>query len=225
VQAQYSFIRCCLEELGARAVEIRTLLKNADERTMSARADQMPLRTKITAVGGDAPVENHPRVTIKGFVERVENGRSVPTQETTEYSVRHFNRFEAVTALERPLGYVLSPKCPPEVIERLRLHGISYEVLAEPRTYKMSKWKITGAEPASRQFQNRVLVRIEADLVPGEPAPAEAGSIVVTTGQPLGNLVVLMLEPLSEDGLATWGFFDAFLKPDGGDYPVRRVER
>jgi len=49
--------------------------------------------------------------------------------------------------------------------------------------------------------------------------------VVVTTGQPLGNLAVLMLEPLSEDGLATWGFFDAFLKADGGEYPVRRVER
>ena len=46
-----------------------------------------------------------------------------------------------------------------------------------------------------------------------------AGTLVVQTAQPLGTLAVGLLEPRSEDGLATWNFFDAGLK-DGGDFPV-----
>ena len=39
-----------------------------------------------------------------------------------------------------------------------------------------------------------------------------AGTLVVRTAQPLGNLAVYLLEPRSEDGLATWNFFDEGLK-------------
>ena len=47
------------------------------------------------------------------------------------------------------------------------------------------------------------------------------GTSVVPTGQPLGSLVVYLLEPRSDDGLLTWNFFDDVLKP-GSDFPVVR---
>jgi hypothetical protein len=37
----------------------------------------------------------------------------------------------------------------------------------------------------------------------------DAGALVVRPGQRLGNLVVYLLEPESDDGLARWEFFDA----------------
>ena len=49
-----------------------------------------------------------------------------------------------------------------------------------------------------------------------------AGTIMVRTAQPLGTLAVYLLEPRSDDGLATWNFFDADLKP-GSDFPVTRL--
>ena len=45
---------------------------------------------------------------------------------------------------------------------------------------------------------------------------------MVRTAQPLGNLAVYLLEPGSEDGLATWNFFDDGLK-EGTDFPVVRL--
>jgi hypothetical protein len=44
----------------------------------------------------------------------------------------------------------------------------------------------------------------------------------VSTAQPLGTLVVYLLEPESEDGLVTWSFFGARLKK-GERFPVRKV--
>ncbi|MCX5688795.1 MAG: M14 family metallopeptidase [Planctomycetota bacterium] len=217
VQAQYSYIKCALEQLASEAPAIRTMLQKADETTAAAHPDDLPIRTRMTS----AP----DKITIKGFIEKIEKGRSVPTLEAQEYSVTHYNRFEGIHIVKRPLGYVLSPQCPKEVIERLTLHGIAFEQITEPKTYNLSSFTITQSKPASRPFQNRVLIRVDADVTPAAPVTVEPGSIVVSTAQPLGNLIVLMLEPCSEDGLATWGFFDAFLKADEKPFPVRRVER
>ncbi len=51
---------------------------------------------------------------------------------------------------------------------------------------------------------------------------APAGSVYISTDQPLGNLVCYWLEPRSEDGLANWNFFDAWATP-GARFPVLRV--
>src|SRR5262249_61287011 len=49
-----------------------------------------------------------------------------------------------------------------------------------------------------------------------------AGTYLVRTAQPLGDLIVYLLEPQSEDGLTTWNFFDDGLA-EGKDFPVLRL--
>ena len=48
-----------------------------------------------------------------------------------------------------------------------------------------------------------------------------AGTLVVKTAQPLGNLAVYLLEPRSEDGLAAWKLVQGVKA--GGDFPVLRL--
>ena len=48
------------------------------------------------------------------------------------------------------------------------------------------------------------------------------GSFIVRTAQPLGTLAVYLLEPQSEDGLATWNFFDEHMSI-GRDFPIVRI--
>jgi len=49
-----------------------------------------------------------------------------------------------------------------------------------------------------------------------------AGSYLIATAQPLGVLVVYLLEPESDDGLVTWNVFDRVLAK-GVEAPVIRV--
>ena len=56
----------------------------------------------------------------------------------------------------------------------------------------------------------------------GETRTIPPGSYVVDVKQPLGILAAYMLEPQSDDGLVTWNFLDAQLKP-GGLYPVFKI--
>ena len=75
-------------------------------------------------------------------------------------------------------------------------------------------YKIDAIEKSPRRFEGHNMVdlkvspRREARMVP-------AGTLMVRTAQPLGTLAVYLLEPRSEDGLATWNFFDAELKARG----------
>ena len=78
--------------------------------------------------------------------------------------------------LRRPKGYYV-PVTKPDVIARLKLHGIRMETLPEART---------------------------------ETFPA--GSVHISTDQPLGDLAVVMLEPTSRDSLFAWGFFNELLQ-------------
>jgi hypothetical protein len=50
----------------------------------------------------------------------------------------------------------------------------------------------------------------------------EAGTVLVRATQPLGALVVHLLEPQSADGLATWNFLDGSTSVES-DFPVMRL--
>jgi hypothetical protein len=50
----------------------------------------------------------------------------------------------------------------------------------------------------------------------------ERGTRVIRAGQPLGILALYLLEPQSDDGLATWNFLDPWISA-GGRYPIARV--
>src|SRR5262249_1834081 len=49
-----------------------------------------------------------------------------------------------------------------------------------------------------------------------------AGTIFIRTAQPPGTLAAFILEPQSEDGLSTWGFFDDGFR-EGAEDPVVRL--
>ena len=49
-----------------------------------------------------------------------------------------------------------------------------------------------------------------------------AGTFIVPAAQPLGVLALILLDPESDDGLATWNALDADLET-GKAFPIRRV--
>ena len=122
--------------------------------------------------------------------------------------------------MTRPFAYLVPASCS-EAIATLKRHGLEVQELREDIELDLEVYKIDAVEKSPRRFEGHNLVdlkvspRTEARMVP-------AGTFMVRTAQPLGTLAVYLLEPRSEDGLATWNFFDADLKP-GGDFPVIRL--
>jgi len=138
-----------------------------------------------------------------------------------DYLCVHNGRFEMTLGVVRPFAYVIAPgPATDAVIAKLQQHGIAVEPFTGKAT--VEAYTIVGVQKAQREFQghHEVTLEAQANLAAGREFPQ--GSFIVKTAQPLGTLAVYLLEPESDDGLATWNFFDAAIA-EGKEFPVARV--
>ena len=112
---------------------------------------------------------------------------------------------EPALTLTRPDAYWV-PASKPLVIELLRLHGVRFEVIDQPREvsvemYRLKDVKVQGPSEGHVRMGGAVAgVERRKEVFP-------AGSIRVPMDQPLAKLVIMLLEPMSEESLFGWGFF------------------
>ncbi|HEX8444995.1 MAG TPA: M14 family metallopeptidase [Sphingomonas sp.] len=102
------------------------------------------------------------------------------------------------------------PATKPEVIARLRLHGVTMETIATARTVAVDQVRLV--DPVLGDA-NEGHVPLTARYVhAGVQDRYPAGSVRVPADQPLGQLAAAMLEPESPESLLAWGFFPEILQ-------------
>lgn len=116
--------------------------------------------------------------------------------------------------LSRPKAYYV-PVTKPDVIARLKLHGVQTETLTAPLTVSVEMYRLV--EPKAQPGEGFHPYEGRHTLTTGVKAEARTelfptGSVRVSTDQPLGELAVLLLEPQSRDSLLAWGFFPEILQ-------------
>ncbi len=217
VLATRDFVLNCLETAAAHKAEIIRLLD--ETRREAARSGGEPERVAILS---RAKAAGEP-VTVLGYEEgRDENGRRIKSDTTKDYTVRLLNAFEAAEAVARPFAYLIPPAFR-EAVQALQRHGLNVEELREDVELDLEVYRIDAVEKSPRRYENHQAVELR--VTPREAARmVPAGTLVVKTAQPLGRLAVVLLEPRSEDGLATWNAFDAGLRA-GEDFPVLRLPK
>ncbi len=132
----------------------------------------------------------------------------------------HRGRFEPTLSVRRPFAYLIPPMVEMlPVIAKLREHGITVSPLRGNATCEV--YTIASMDQADQPFQGHRTVSLEVRSRL-EHFTIRDSTHIVQTAQPLGTLAVYMLEPQSEDGLATWNFFDGFLEV-GKDFPIKRI--
>jgi hypothetical protein len=117
-----------------------------------------------------------------------------------------------VVTVTTPDAYVIPPAWA-DVAERISLHGIEVERLDEPLTTAAEIYRLPEARiaPPSAWTPNPFEGHTRID--PGTPVRQLAettfapGSYLISTDQPLGELLVLLLEPQAPDSFLQWGFF------------------
>jgi murein tripeptide amidase MpaA len=102
------------------------------------------------------------------------------------------------------------PVTKPEVIARLRLHGIAFETLAAPRTVNLDMVRLTAPETRAPD-EGHVPIKTAGFVHSARAETFPAGSVRVPSGQPLGLLAAAMLEPEGPDSLLAWNFFPEIL--------------
>ncbi len=220
VMVTKQFVLGCCQLAAERKPVIRSLLQDeatawrtadtSHPRPIAIRSEAKPLDRTFTALGyeEDEATQAAPRGTLP------------PNKR--EYPDVQFVGVESPTAVvSRPYAYVVPAELT-DVIDNLQRHGIQLDVLREDISLNVQSYEILNVDRADQPFQKHRLVEVTTKAVDGEKM-CSAGSVVVRTDQRLGRLAILLLEPMSQDGLVTWNFLDASLQP-GSVYPIVRLE-
>ena len=95
------------------------------------------------------------------------------------------------------------------------------ERLTEPLQVDVDRFMVDSLIRDSRRFQGHHTVRLEGTW--GRvSATLPAGTVLVRSGQPRSVLAMYLLEPESDDGLATWNVLDRSLG-EGTNFPIVRL--
>jgi len=143
----------------------------------------------------------------------------VETGEERTLVIRDFHPLvEPTLFVDRPGAYVV-PGERTDVLDVLDRHRIPMSALDTPLTVEAEIYRITGVEAGQKEDKEfldvRVRVRREERRIP-------AGHVLVPTAGIRSNLVVSLLEPQSQWGLAPLPEFSDMLQV-GSDYPILRI--
>ena len=112
--------------------------------------------------------------------------------------------------LKRPVAYWI-PGYRKDLIERLRIHGVAMETVTTARRVPVEMLRLHHPQVSARTNEGHVEISVEA--VTSEPRDwtFPPGSVRVPTDQPLGDVVVLLLEPQSSESFFAWGMIPEVL--------------
>ena len=125
-------------------------------------------------------------------------------------------------------GWWLPASVPENVLGTLRTHGVRMEPTSGGTPAVVQRFVPVSEERAERPFQGVRNVTLRGQF--SEPESIELGEgYLVPSKQPLARVAAQLLEPVSEDGLVTWGRFRDLTtlagEAEAGGFPVLRVDR
>ena len=178
-----------------------------DTRSNPTTADATVVAPDSLKLLGIAAVIRKSSVTNSDYVEW--QGKAVST------TVADYKSTEPLEFITRPKGYWVPASCD-EVIARLKLHGIKMDIIAQPREVSVEMYRITDHV---FEDDNHIMQPFEGHIQVTGTTKAEtrkqlfpAGSVYISTDQPLGDLAMMLLEPTSKDSYFSWGFFHAIFQ-------------
>ena len=212
-------------------------------RSICARADSDAIARGIDGKLGPLGIESDFRALpdkveiLVGKVTRLKNPRSgremtaMVEDEISPVKMLDYGMFAPKRSVPRTRTYFLHDEPPLHTtIEKLHQHGVAVERLAETYTTTTRSFLVDKITPAARPFQGHREVKLSGKYETHE-TKLPTGTFVVRSGQPLGLLAACLFEPESDDGLTTWGLFDAVLAPGkahpvlGSDEPLKAATR
>jgi hypothetical protein len=228
IRSTYGFVVELLSLIAANRDDFLELGPEADRRTTAFATTPnaspfVPIRARVTRTPFMDDVLVEETLRTPGDSVRHEPGLPLGVRRlgrTRAVRMPVFDRFESTLEQVLPYAWVI-PAEQAAILEPLRRHGFYIEQLDERIVARAERFTIDSVVKAARPFQGHQEVRLVGRWQTDSTA-LERGSYVVRAGQPLGILALYLLEPQSDDGLATWNFLDEWLQP-GARFPIVRI--
>ena len=227
VRANDGLVRSILDYASENADKLRTMAAEADARAV--RRGLAPGPDDVFGLEFDYRPVKQP-LTVHSYVTETVPG-PWPNRRATDkvevHTIPYYADGFATRSIPFAAGFLV-PAPEPRVLDILLRHGIAVERLTEPAEIEIETFKIKEFHSAERLYQGHRINKVTGEYV-REKLVFPAGTLVVSTAQPLGALAAYLLEPESDDGLVAWNYFDKFLASSWGGgttgmiVPVRRM--
>ena len=209
----YDFLRAALTEVNNDPERLVRVGREADLRTVDAGRVHNPAH--LYPLDFELTDETTP-FALKAFQYETEQSevsgdlRVVYGREPLDLTIPMYDTFRVKTAVAPPLHYIV-PVQWTSVIEVLHAHGVRFRSLAESTSIEVEVYRFTNVRWPYEPFEGRHMPQYDLESTK-ETMAFPAGSIVVPVAQPLGKLVLNLLEPGAPDSFARWGFFNAIFE-------------
>ncbi len=227
VKGSYHLLVSIIEYAASHKDEIKNMIAEADRLTIERGLK--PAVTDSFAIEYRGEPTPEP-VTIKAFEADTIPGvqgywRFRQSDRKRTVTVPYIADYYPEKSVKFPFAYLITVP-DPKVIDVLKTHGVEIEYLKKDIMLEVEEFLFEEINPSSRLFQGHYLNNIKGKSV-AESRDFKKGTIIVRTAQPLGGVIAYLLEPLSDDGLLKWNFFDNYLVSQWGGvyypYPVYKV--
>lgn len=227
VMGCYYLISSLLEYSSSHKSEIENMLGTADKRTIIRGTD--PAVSDSFAIQYNVRPSPY-KVTIRTYEAELindANGRKNyrRTERQKDVTVPYYIDYYPTKNIRFPFAYLITTT-DPVILDVLKIHGLRLEKLLSDSKIEVQQFEISDLKGAARLNQGHYTNTINGTFI-SNTITFPAGTIVVRTAQPLGNLAAYLLEPQSNDGLVFWNFFDRYLVPQWGigynPYPVYKI--
>jgi hypothetical protein len=205
VLGTYILIEACLRLIGEQAAQVKRTIAQ-DE---AARPQQLHLNW-------NRATDHQTAIDFAGIASTPFTSPASGTQEVRwlgtpvemkDLPVHHLT--QSGLTLKRPKAYYI-PITKTDILRVLESHGILMEPLPNDTSLELDHYRLVDPVPSATPFEGRhtLTTRVQSKT---STLTLPAGTVRVSTDQPLGDLAIALLEPEHLDSLAAWGFVPEIL--------------
>lgn len=230
VETQYACIYGSLSELSKQKDVVQGFVKKLNEKESSRAKNGLNGETVVLTTSRDVtelldidsyvyePVMSDDKKTVLEWVANID-------KPMTYKNMKHLATFTPVVERYLPAYYFVPAGCF-NAVETLFLHDIDVQQLKRDTEVTVNRYKKfdNNIDPYFGYYEGHTRRLLTGGEWVKSKEVIPAGTYVISTSQRNGKLAAVLLEPESNDGLASWNFFDTMIsrRKAARVYPVAK---
>ncbi|HBG72009.1 MAG: hypothetical protein A2W93_10925 [Bacteroidetes bacterium GWF2_43_63] len=212
VESTLQMIHHTLEFLSGNRESYKSMLRGADQERISDEFIHSPFSIGLETSMKDSTIidflgmefDTIPSSITGGIYYKYDNTKPVT------WKIPLFDHVYVSDSIDLPMAYVIPVEWV-EVIDRLKLHGISMISVSESSEITVTASKLSAVKFPHTSYEGRF--RPEYIINEFDTAVSiHKGSALVLVKQPKIKVLVWLLDAASEDSFLKWGFFNAIFE-------------